>query len=124
MCIRDRNLVVLGQSLLRFIHKGWGRFYHHFSSKVGVDSSIFFWHDSWCEEGPLQDLFPSLYVLVMNRDATIVDSCQSAFGAVVWSPIFIRDALVNDTILASFLNKLNGIAPQDSTDAVSWGSQF
>jgi len=30
------------QILSRFIHKGWGRFYHHFSFKVGVCSSIFF----------------------------------------------------------------------------------
>jgi len=34
-----------GQSLWRFIHKGWGRFYHHFSFKAGVGSSILFWHD-------------------------------------------------------------------------------
>jgi len=31
-----------GQSLWRFIHKGWGRFFSHFSFEVGVGSSIFF----------------------------------------------------------------------------------
>jgi len=40
-----------GQSLWRFIYKGWGRFYYHFPFKVGVGSFIFFWHDRWCEEG-------------------------------------------------------------------------
>ena len=65
-----------GQSLGRFIHKGWRRFFNHFSSEVGVGSSIFFWHDRWCQEGPLRDLFPSLYVLVMNKDATIADYCR------------------------------------------------
>ena len=105
------------QSLWRFIHKGRGRFYHHFSFKVGVGSSIFFWDDRWCEEGPLRDLFPSLYVLGVNKDA---DYCQSGPDAVVWFPIFIRNAFVDDTILTSFLNKLNETTPQDSTDAVSW----
>ena len=33
---------------------------------------------------------------------------------------FIRDAFVDDTIVTSFLNKLNEVTPQDSTDAVSW----
>jgi len=62
---------------------------------------------------------PLFIVLAMNKDATIANYCQSGSGAVVWSPIFIQDALVNETILTSFLNKLNGVAPQDSTDAVS-----
>jgi len=56
-------------------------------------------------------------VLGVNKDA---DYCQSGPDAVVWFPIFIRNAFVDDTILTSFLNKLNEITPQDSTDAVSW----
>ena len=59
-------------------------------------------------------------MLAVNKDASIADYCQSGLGAVVWSPVFIRDAFVDNTILTSFLNKLNDITPQDSTDAVSW----
>ena len=54
-----------------------------FSFKVGVGSSVVFGHDRWCEEGPLQDFFPSLYVLVVNKNATIADYCQCGPGAVV-----------------------------------------
>ena len=71
------------QSLWRFIHKGWGRFFNHFSFEVGVDSSIFFWHDLWYQEDPMRDLFPSLYVLPVNKDATIAYYCHHGTGAVV-----------------------------------------
>jgi len=54
-----------------------------FFLEVGVGSSIFFWHDRWCEEGPLRYVFPSLYVLVVSKDATIADYCPSGLGAVV-----------------------------------------
>jgi len=68
----------------------------------------------------MRDLFSSLYVLAANRDATIADYCHRDNGAVVWSPIFIRDAFVDDTSLASFLNKLNEINTRDSPNAVIW----
>ena len=50
-----------------------GKIFHHFSFKAGVGSSILFWYDRWCKEGLLRDTFPSLYVLAVNRDATIAD---------------------------------------------------
>ena len=47
-------------------------------------------------------------MLAVNRDAPIADYCQHGPSTIVWSPVFIRDALVDDTILATFLNKLSG----------------
>jgi len=105
------------QSFWRFIHKGWERFYHHFFPDVGVGSSILFWHDRWCQEGPLRDLFPSLYVLVVNIDATIANYCQCGLGAVVWPLVVIRDAFVDDTRLVAFLNKLNEITPHQDLNS-------
>ena len=67
----------------------------------------------------MSDLFPSLYVLVVNKDATIAKYCHHRTGAVVWSPVFLRDAFVDDTNLATFLNKLNEITPLDSPDTVT-----
>ena len=92
-----------GQSLWRFMLKGWGRFYHHFSFEAGVGSSILFWHDRWCKDGHLLDLFPFLYVLKVNKDATIAYYSQRGPGTIVWSAVFICDALVDDTTLAPFL---------------------
>jgi len=97
-----------------------GKIFHHFSFKASVGSSILFWHDRWCTEGHLRDTFPSLYVLAVNRDATIADYCQRWPSNIVWSLVFIRDALVDDTILATFLSKLSEISPQYSPDVVTW----
>jgi len=66
----------------------------------------------------MRDVFPSLYVLAADRDATIADYCHRGNGAVVWSSVFVRNAFVDDINLASFLNKLNEINPRDSPDAV------
>ena len=56
----------------------------------------------------------------MNTDATIPYYCHRGLGAVVWSPVFILNASVDETSLATFLNKLNEITPLDSRDAVTW----
>ena len=50
-------------------------------------------------------------MLVVNRDASIADCYQNGPDGVVWSPVYIRDAFVDDSILTSFLNKLNGVTP-------------
>ena len=114
-----QNERLYGHSLWRFIHKGWGRFFHHFSFKTGVGSSILFWHDCWCKEGPLRDSFPSLYVLTANRDAAIADFFHREPSTIMWSPDFVRDAVVDDSILATFLSKLSEILTQDSPDVVT-----
>ena len=67
----------------------------------------------------MRDLFPSLFVLAEDKDATIADYYLRRSGAVVWTPIFIRDAFVDDTSLATFVNKLNEITPLDSPDTVT-----
>ena len=87
------------------------------------------------KEGPLQDPFHSLYVLFVNKDATIADYyqrgpgtiadyCQRGPGTIVWSPVFICDALLDDTILATFLRELSEITSQDSLDRVTWDLEF
>ena len=83
--------------------------------------TILFWHDRWCEGAPLRDLFPSLYTLAENREATVATYCDNVSGSCIWSPIFIRDALVDDASLISLLIKLNGILiGQSSLDSVKW----
>jgi len=100
--------------------KGGEDFFDHFSFQVGDGSSIYFWHDRWYQEGSMRDLFPLLFVLAEDKDATIADYCHRGSSAVVWTPIFIRDAFVSDISLAAFLNLLNGFFPLDSPDAVIW----
>ena len=42
----------------------------------------------------LRDLFPALYVLAVNRDATIANYCQQGLGTDVWQPIFSSAVLL------------------------------
>ena len=60
-------------SLWRYISKCWERLFPHFSFEVGDGSTISFWHNQWCGKGPLKELFPSLYVLVVDRNASVAD---------------------------------------------------
>ena len=59
----------------------------------------FFLHDRWCEGAHLQDLFPSLYALADNKEATVAAYCDHVSGLCIWSPIFIRDALVDLSLI-------------------------
>ena len=61
-------------------------------------------------------------MLAGNRDASVADCYQSGPGGVVWSPVFIRDAFVDGSILTSSFNKLNEVTPQDSTDCLLYTS--
>jgi len=86
---------------------------------VGASSIILFWHDRWREGAPLRDLFPSLHALAENKEATVAAYCDNVSGLCIWSPIFIRDALVDDASLISLLIQLNGILiGQSSLDSV------
>jgi len=33
----------------------------------------FFWHDQWCDDAPMRELLPALFVLAMDRDAFVDD---------------------------------------------------
>ena len=96
-----------GYSLWRYISKEWEKFSPCFSFKVGDGSSICFWHDRWCDDAPLRDTFPVLFVLAKNRDASIADYWDRASGTIVWVPIFVPDGFLDDDSLVSFFNKLN-----------------
>ena len=110
-----------GVSLWRFICKRWDTFVSHLSFEVGSGSTILFWHDRWCEGAPLRDLFPSLFALAENKDATVAEYCDNVSGSCIWSPIFTRDALVDVASLLSLLRKLNGmLIRQSPLDLVKW----
>jgi len=110
-----------GYSLWRYIVKGWEKFSPFFSFKVGDGSSIYFWHDRWCDDTPLRDMFPSLFVLADNRDASIADYWDRDSGTIVWVPIFVRDGFIDDDVLVSFFNKLNSHKVEvSSQDMVKW----
>jgi len=94
-----------GCSLWRYISKCWERFFPHFSFEVSDGSTISFWHNQWCGEGPLKELFSGLYALAMNRNAFVPDYRVQGFDNYVWTPVFVWDRFVdNDTLLSFFSN--------------------
>ena len=40
---------------------------------MGNGRRVRFWLDKWCDIGPLRVLFPSLFDIVIPRDAWVVD---------------------------------------------------
>lgn len=61
-------------ALIGIAFEGWDRFSAHFSSGIGDGSIILFWHDRWCEESPIRELFHALFVLTVDMDASVAYS--------------------------------------------------
>ena len=110
-----------GFSLWRYISKGWRNFSPFFSFKVGDGSSIYFWHDRWCDDMPLREAFPGLFALAVNRDASISDYWDQASGSSTWVPIFVRDGFLDDGTLVNFFDKLDRYKLGEfALDSVKW----
>jgi len=80
-----------GCSLWRYISKGWERFFPYSFFEVDDCSTISFWHNRWCGEWPLKELFPGLYALAVDRNASVTDFREQGLGGFVWAPVFVRD---------------------------------
>ena len=105
----------------RYIVKGCQRFYPHFSFEVGEGTTISFWHNQWSGEGLLKNLFPSLFALAEDREASVADYWVQGNVSSVWRPIFVRDSFADDDILVRFFSKLPETNPDGFTsDKVRW----
>ena len=63
-----------GHSFWRYISKGWEIFPPFFPFGVGDGSSIFFWHESWCDDTLFERASPSpSFVLEVDRDASAAE---------------------------------------------------
>ena len=110
-----------GCSLWRYIFKCWESFLPFFYFKVGDGASISFWHNQWSGEGLLKDLFPNLYALAQDREASVADFRMRGNDSSVWVPVFVRDSFVEDDTFLCFFSKLSETIPDDSTtDKVVW----
>jgi len=110
-----------GCSLWRYISKDWAGLFSHFSFEVGDRTTISFWHNQRNEEGLLKDLFPSLFALAQDREASMADYRVQGTDSSVWKSIFVRDSFADDGTLVRFFSKLSEINPDGYTsDKVSW----
>ena len=111
----DRPNGSYGCCLWRYISKGWESFSPHFSCEVGDGTTISFWHNQWNEEGLLKDLFPSLFALAKDREASVADYRVQGSDSSVWMPIFVRDSFADDDTVVRFFSKLSETNPDGYT---------
>jgi len=67
--------------------------------------SFLFWHDRWCGEVLLKELFPGLYVMGVDKNACVAVYREQVSSSNIWALAFVRDGFVDDDSLTSFLNK-------------------
>lgn len=72
-------LLVLGIIINKYVCWVLGFFYFFYLSfvwsvfKLGNDSLIKFWHETWCRRLPLRVHFPKLFHIASHKDASMAD---------------------------------------------------
>ena len=84
----SRVALVLGCG--RKSKKEWPLFLQNVAFSLGNGRRISFWKDVWCGEEALRSLFPSLFILAVQKDAMVIDlwDCNKEEGR--WSPTFLK----------------------------------
>lgn len=60
-------------SLWKTICKDWTSFKRFISFDVGDGSRVNFWHDIWCGDQTLKEVFPTLFATACNPEAMVAD---------------------------------------------------
>ena len=103
------------------IRKEWHLVSSRFSFMVGNGWRVRFWKDKWCGSSPFCDSFPSLFALVVSKNAWVNDVWSSTNGEGSWNLHFCRpfnDWEVDE--VDKFLLSLNGKSVQWDDDRVLW----
>ena len=68
--VRDRY----GVGVWKAIRNGWESFRSHSRFIVGDDTRVKFWKDLWCENQSLEEAFPTLFNLSVNKDSWVAEA--------------------------------------------------
>ena len=74
-----------GVGLWNYIRKGWNDFYPFIIFKVRNGSCIKFWRDPSCKGFPLKNIFPELYNIANNKDASVAELLLSSEANYHWN---------------------------------------
>ena len=70
--LRDRY----GVGVWKAIKNDWENIRTHSGFIVGDDTRVKFWKDLWCENQSLEDVFPNLFNLAVNKEGWVVDAWE------------------------------------------------
>jgi hypothetical protein len=107
--------------LWKSISKEWHSFSSHIRFIPGDGARTSFWGEVWCGSSPLKEVFPGLYSLASNKEATIAGNHDSLSGSHQWNVSFLRslnDWEVED--LASFCGLLYSYTLDGGNDKIWW----
>jgi hypothetical protein len=79
-----------GFGVWKSIRRGWDAFAAHVRYEIGNGSKVLFWHDVWCGEIPLKNLFPELFLIARRKDAWVEEIMQRQNGTILWNIMFSR----------------------------------
>ena len=92
---------------------------------VGDGTWLKFWHDRWCGDMPLKEVYPEFFSIALDRNVSVVaDLMSHGNGMIHWDVLFTRS--VQDWELesiSSFMDLLYSTSVQGAgEDMLSWGN--
>jgi hypothetical protein len=110
--------------LWKFIRKGWETFSKFLRYEVGDGIRTRFWHDLWCGDTVLKEVFPDLFGIARVKDASVADNMEILGGSIQWNVSFVREAHDWEVdVFISFFQVLDSTrVNRDRADCLSWVS--
>ena len=73
-----------GVGLWKNIRRGWHSLSRFILYEIGDGSKVQFWLDRWCGSSPLPDLYPDLFRICCNKEASVADLMRFTNGVLHW----------------------------------------
>jgi hypothetical protein len=83
-----------------------------------------FWHDLWCGDVVMNEVFPDLFGIARMKNASVADNMEVLDGSTQWNVSFVREAHDWEVgVFASFLQVLHSVkVSRDRADRLWWVS--
>ncbi|RVW42450.1 Transposon TX1 uncharacterized 149 kDa protein [Vitis vinifera] len=102
---RDRY----GVGVWKAIRNGWEDFRSHSRFLIGDGTRVKFWKDLWCENQSLEEAFPILFNLSVNKEGLVAEAWEEDGAGGSWGPRFNRH--LNDWEVGEVENLLSKLHP-------------
>ncbi|RVW89042.1 hypothetical protein CK203_029384 [Vitis vinifera] len=115
--VRDRY----GVGVWKAIRNGWENIRTHSRFIVGDGTRVKFWKDLWCENQSLEDAFPNLFNLAVNKEGWVVEAWEEDGIGGSWELRFnkhLNDWEVGE--VEGLLSKLNRLTIRRRVDDLLW----